>query len=322
MEYQPREDAAPSTLAMLQGLVANEGDGWTWTTEEVERYFETCAALPFPEELRNGLADLVELSEKPALQPARDHVGIYLDSATTLGCRTAELHLALAAATDDPAFAPEPVSAGDLQALLADLQEHASGVLDALKERVPYLPDDVLEIAAAVLSRRTRILDHFKALRPETFRTWRTRVHGDYHLGQVLKVKTDFVILDFEGEPARPLSARRAKHSPLKDVAGMLRSFSYAAYSGLINYSTRRAGDRASLEPWAQLWERCVAAEFLRAYRQTAHGAVFLPENSENFRKMLDIFLVDKALYEVLYELNARPDWVRIPLIGIMSLHL
>jgi maltose alpha-D-glucosyltransferase/alpha-amylase len=322
MEYQPREDAAPSTLAMLQGLVANEGDGWTWTTEEVERYFETCAALPFPEELRNGLADLVELSEKPALQPARDHVGIYLDSATTLGCRTAELHLALAAATDDPAFAPEPVSAEDLQALLADLQEHASGVLDALKERVPYLPDDVLEIAAAVLSRRTRILDHFRALRPETFRTWRTRVHGDYHLGQVLKVKTDFVILDFEGEPARPLSARRAKHSPLKDVAGMLRSFSYAAYSGLINYSARRAGDRASLEPWAQLWERCVAAEFLRAYRQTAHGAVFLPENSENFRKMLDIFLVDKALYEVLYELNARPDWVRIPLIGIMSLHL
>jgi maltose alpha-D-glucosyltransferase/alpha-amylase len=147
-------------------------------------------------------------------------------------------------------------------------------------------------------------------------------VHGDYHLGQVLKVKTDFVILDFEGEPARPLSARRAKQSPLKDVAGMLRSFSYAAYSGLINFSARRAGDRASLEPWARLWERCVAAEFLRAYRQTAKGAVFMPENTENFRKLLDIFLVDKVLYEVLYELNARPDWVRIPLMGVLSLHL
>jgi maltose alpha-D-glucosyltransferase / alpha-amylase len=102
----------------------------------------------------------------------------------------------------------------------------------------------------------------------------------------------------------------------------MLRSFSYAAYSSLINHSARRAGDRASLEPWAQFWERCVAAEFVRAYRQTAQGAVFLPENTENFRKVLDIFLVDKALYEVLYELNARPDWVRIPLMGIMSLHL
>jgi maltose alpha-D-glucosyltransferase/alpha-amylase len=322
IEYQPREDAEPWTLAMLQGLVANEGDGWTWTTEELERYFETCAGLPFPEGLRSGPEDLVELSEKPAPQLARDHVGIYLDSATTLGSRTAELHLALASATDDPAFAPEAVPTEDFQALLADSQEHASSVLDALKERVPYLPDDMLEIAAAVLSRRTRILDHFKALRAGTFRTWRTRVHGDYHLGQVLKVKTDFVILDFEGEPARPLSARRAKHSPLKDVAGMLRSFGYAAYSSLINFSARRAGDRASLEPWAQLWERCVAAEFLRAYRQTAQGAVFLPENIENFRKLLGIFLVDKALYEVLYELNARPDWVRIPLMGIMSLHL
>jgi maltose alpha-D-glucosyltransferase / alpha-amylase len=322
MEYQPREDTEPWTLAMLQGLVANEGDGWTWTTEELERYFETCAALPFPEDLRHGPQDLVELSEKPVLQLARDHVGIYLDSATTLGCRTAELHLALAGATDDPAFAPEAVPAADLQVLLADLHQHASSVLDALKEGVPYLPDDVLEIAAAVLSQRTRILDHFKALRPETIPTWRTRVHGDYHLGQVLKVKTDFVILDFEGEPARPLSARRAKQSPLKDVAGMLRSFSYAAYSGLINFSARRAGDRASLEPWARLWERCVAAEFLRAYRQTAKGAVFMPENTENFRKLLDIFLVDKVLYEVLYELNARPDWVRIPLMGVLSLHL
>jgi maltose alpha-D-glucosyltransferase/alpha-amylase len=322
IEYEPRADVGSSTLAMLQGLVANEGDGWTWTTEELERYFETCAALPFPESLQDGLEDPVDLSEKPALQLARDHVGIYLDSAITLGCRTAELHLALAAATDDPAFAPEPLTAGDLQALLVDLQKHASSVLDVLKERVPYLPDDVLEIAAAVLSRRTRILDYFKAIRPDTFRTWRTRVHGDYHLGQVLKVKTDFVILDFEGEPARPLSARRAKQCPLKDVAGMLRSFSYAAYSSLINYGARRAGDRSSLEPWAKLWERCVATEFLRAYRQTAHGAVFLPEEAEDFRKVLDIFLVDKALYEVLYELNARPGWVRIPLMGIMSLHL
>ena len=322
IEYEPRADDEPSTLATLQGLVANEGDGWKWTVEELDRYFENCAPLPFRDDLRAELQDPVEFSERPAFQLARDHVGIYLDSAITLGRRTAELHLALASAKDDRVFAPEPLTAGDLQVLLADLRQHASRVFDVLKERVPYLPDQVVEIAAAVLSRRTRILGHFEALTPEAFRAWRIRVHGDYHLGQVLRVKTDFVILDFEGEPARPLADRRAKQCPLKDVAGMLRSFSYAAYSSLINYTTRHSEDIASLEPWAQLWERCVSTEFLHAYRETAHGAEFLPADADDFRNLLDVFFVDKALYEVLYELNARPEWVRIPLMGIMSLQL
>jgi maltose alpha-D-glucosyltransferase/alpha-amylase len=154
----------------------------------------------------------------------------------------------------------------------------------------------------------------------DNLRTQRIRIHGDYHLGQVLRVKTDFVILDFEGEPARPLAYRRAKQCPLKDVAGMLRSFSYAAYGTLINYTARRPEDFARLEPWAQLWERFVAAEFLRAYRDTARGAQFLPANSVDFRKLLDVFLLDKALYEILYELNSRPGWVRIPMLGMMSL--
>ena len=206
--------------------------------------------------------------------------------------------------------------------MLVDLHQHASRVFDVLKERVSYLPDEVVEIAAAVLSRRRRILDHFGALKLDGFQTQRIRIHGDYHLGQVLRVKTDFVILDFEGEPARSLAYRRAKQCPLKDVAGMLRSFSYAAYASLINYTARHPEDVARLEPWAQLWERSAAAAFLRAYRETAQGAEFLPVESRDFRKLLDVFLLDKALYEVLYELNARPAWVRIPLMGIMSLPL
>ena len=321
--YEPRADGEPSVLAMLEGLIANEGDGWNWTMEELNRYFEVCAPLPFPEDLHTELDDPLELSPRTAFQLARDHVGIYLDSAVTLGRRTAELHLALASATDDPAFAPEPLTEGDLQSLLAGLQQHACHVFDVLKEHVPKLPDEVLEIAAAVLSNRTRVLEHFsEVLKPKIFQTERIRVHGDYHLGQVLRVKTDFVILDFEGEPARPLADRRSKQCPLKDVAGMLRSFSYAAYSSLINFTARHVKDIASLEPWARLWERCVASEFLRAYRETARDAQFLPESTDNFRKVLDVFLVDKALYEVLYELNARPSWVRIPLMGIMSLQI
>jgi maltose alpha-D-glucosyltransferase/alpha-amylase len=323
MELDPAtEDGAATILTMLQGFVANEGDGWKWTVEELDRYFETSAPVPFPENASADLGDPLELSEHSVSQVARDHLGIYLDAASTLGRRTAELHLALAAPSDDPAFAPEPLTSENFQTVLSDFHQHASRVLDVLKERVPFLPDEVIEIAATVLSRRRRILDYFGALKSTSFRTQRIRIHGDYHLGQVLRVKTDFVILDFEGEPARPLEYRRSKQCPLKDVAGMLRSFSYAAYASLINYSTRHSEDLTSLEPWAQLWERSAAAAFLRAYRETAQGAEFLPVDTSDFHKLLDVFLLEKALYEVLYELNARPAWVRIPLMGIMSLPL
>jgi maltose alpha-D-glucosyltransferase / alpha-amylase len=322
IELEQGAGTEPTTLAMLQGLVANEGDGWKWTVEELDRYFETCAPLRFPEHASAELGDPLELSGHPATQVARDYLGIYLDAASTLGRRTAELHLALAAPSDDPAFAPQPVTPEDFQGVLLDFHQHASRVLDVLKERVSYLPDEVVEIAAAVLSRRRRILEHFEALKSNGFRTQRTRIHGDYHLGQVLRVKTDFVILDFEGEPARSLAYRRAKQCPLKDVAGMLRSFSYAAYASLTNYTARHPEDVARLEPWAQLWERSAAAAFLRAYRETAQGAEFLPADSSDFQKLLDLFVLDKALYEVFYELNARPAWVRIPLMGIMSLPL
>jgi maltose alpha-D-glucosyltransferase/alpha-amylase len=322
IEYVPTAGAQPTVLAMLQGLVANEGDGWKWTVEELDRYYEACAPVAFPENASGEFGDPLDLSEHPASQLARDHVGIYLDSAATLGRRTAELHLALASPTDDPAFAPEPLSADDLQTHLADARRHAVGVFDVLRERVSNLPDEVVEIAASVLSRRRRIVDHFGALKFDGLRTQRIRIHGDYHLGQVLRVKTDFVILDFEGEPARSLEYRRSKQCPLKDVAGMLRSFSYGAYGTLINFTARHPEDLARLEPWAQLWEQAVAAEFLRAYRETAQGADFLPASSADFRKLLEVFLLDKALYEILYELNSRPAWVRIPMLGIMSLPL
>jgi len=320
IELEQATDAEPATLAMLQGFVANEGDGWKWTVEELDRYFETCAPLRFPENASAEVGDSTALSDHPVSEVARDHLGIYLDAATTLGRRTAELHLALSSPSDDPEFAPEPLTAEDFQAALLEFHQHASHVLDVLKERVSYLPDEVVEIAAAVLSRRRRILDHSGALKSNGFRTQRIRIHGDYHLGQVLRVKTDFVILDFEGEPARSLAHRRTKQCPLKDVAGMLRSFSYAAYASLINYTARHPEDVARLEPWAQLWERSAAAAFLRAYRETAQEAEFLPVDSGDFQKLLDLFLLDKALYEVLYELNSRPAWVRIPLMGILSL--
>ena len=152
----------------------------------------------------------------------------------------------------------------------------------------------------------------------------RIRVHGDYHLGQVLRSRGDFVVLDFEGEPARPLAARRTKQSPMKDVAGMLRSFSYAAYSGLMRMLTRRPGDADRLEPWARLWEQFACGALLHAYRLTmrAAGSLLVPADTEAFEQLLEIFVLDKALYELMYELNNRPAWVRIPLAGIAALPL
>ena len=320
IEYTPTDSAESKVLAMLQGLVTNEGDGWKWTVEELERYYEASSAVAFPENANSELGDSLDLSERPTSQLARDHVGIYLDSAAMLGRRTAELHLALASPTDNPAFAPEPMTDENFKDQIADSRRHAANVFDVLKDHVSHLPDDLIEIAASVLARRRRILDHLGNVMLDGVQTKRIRIHGDYHLGQVLRVKTDFVILDFEGEPARPLVYRRSKQCPLKDVAGMLRSFSYAAYGTLINYTTRHPEDLARLEPWAQLWERFVAAEFLRAYRETARGADFLPSSSADFRKLLDVFLLDKALYEILYEMNSRPGWVRIPMRGILAL--
>jgi maltose alpha-D-glucosyltransferase/alpha-amylase len=146
------------------------------------------------------------------------------------------------------------------------------------------------------------------------------RVHGDYHLGQVLWVENDFVILDFEGEPTRAVDERRAKQPPLKDVAGMLRSFDYAAYAGLFAFTQNAPDDFARLRPWAELWRQWVCAAFLREYRAAAGNAAFLPSDPGQFAALLDTFVLAKAFYELVYELNNRPDWVRIPLRGILAL--
>ena len=325
IEYVP-PDGEPATLAMVQGFVANQGDGWTLALEELSRYYENCAATAWPQAGDSSSsdlgADLMDLAEREPSQLARDHVGIALDSAAMLGRRTAQLHLALAASTADPSFAPEALTATDVQNLLAGLRKDAAAVLDLLKDSVAGLADEFIDLAGLVLSRHSQILNSFRLAAEDGALGQRIRIHGDYHLGQVLLVKTDFVILDFEGEPARPLAERRAKLSPMKDVAGMIRSLGYAAYSGLIAHTTRRPEDWESLEPWARLWDRSMGAEFLRAYRDTAGHADFLPASDDGFRKLLAVFLLDKALYELSYELNNRPAWVRVPLMGILSLPL
>jgi len=317
------EDGEPAAVAMLQLSPKNEGDGWTWTVEELERFYENCAPLVFPvSDIPKERADLFDLSEQSISPLARDHIGIYLDSAAALGRRTAQMHMALASTPDDPAFSPEPTTAEYLHALARAFRERAAEAFDALKENVSRMPDDAIEPAGLVLGRRRRVLEHFKDLDAKRIQSLRTRIHGNYHLGNVLRVKTDYLIIDFEGESTLSLTQRRAKHSPLKDVASMLRSFSYAVYATLMNYTTRRPEDLGSLIPWARLWERSTAGAFLRAYRETAADAEYLPASPEDFRQLLQAYVMDKALYELMYELSNRPAWVRIPLEGILSLPL
>jgi maltose alpha-D-glucosyltransferase/alpha-amylase len=317
-DYQPPAGES-FALAILQGLVRNEGDGWEWTLEELNRYFETSAHAEFPrgEEVPRGF---IERCGQPASSAVRDHVGAYLEGAATLGRRTAEMHVALANANGDAAFEPQPFTGAEAEAASSTLRQQAARRFEILKESLSRLPDEAVEMAGLVLGRRRQILDRFRLAGRDHNYGSRLRIHGDYHLGQVLRVRGDFVILDFEGEPARPLSERREKISPLKDVAGMLRSFSYAASSALMAYTARRPDDFASLEPWANLWEHAVATEFLCAYLSSAAGAGFLPPDSEDFRRLLEAFLLDKALYELEYELNNRPTWVRIPLGGVLSI--
>ena len=174
-----------------------------------------------------------------------------------------------------------------------------------------------------MLAAQDRVIERFGALLNSKIPATRIRCHGDYHLGQVLYTGKDFVILDFEGEPARPLSERRMNRSPFRDVAGMLRSFQYAAYASLYEESEEgvvQATALPALESWALDWERWTSATFLKAYLDRAWGASFVPPSREELSMLIDVYLLEKAVYELAYELNNRPGWVRIPLQGIRQI--
>ncbi|MDP9050480.1 MAG: alpha-amylase, partial [Acidobacteriota bacterium] len=320
---QSSPSAEPTTLAMLQGLVENQGDGWQFTLDELSRYYEAVSTLPPPADLGTASTFLDEPSTAKITAQAREHADFYLHAAALLGRRTAEMHLALATPTDNAAFAPEPFTAADLEADADRIYAQMAHTLDALKRAFNTLPDELAtDSAALILSRRLDFLRRSRAITkaPPEEAGLRIRIHGDYHLGQVLRARGDYVILDFEGEPARSLAERRAKQSPLRDVAGMLRSFSYAAYSALDTYTQRHPGLAKSLEPWAQLWQNAASTEFLTAWRTTIAANPHLTPQPLQAHHLLNAYLLEKALYELLYELNNRPAWIRIPLAGILAL--
>ena len=276
IEHRPANGES-RTLALMVAHVPSEGDAWAFTLASID-------------------------DEK---YPAR--VG-------QLGQRTAEMHLALAADREDPAFAPEPVTAEDRRALCEAARENTRQTMRLLESKLPDIPENHRGEAAILLTREDEILDRLSAFAECDLIATKTRHHGDYHLGQVLNTGDDFVIIDFEGEPARSLAERRMKRSPMRDVAGMLRSFHYAAHSALKEPASQRAREAA------EVWTRKISRVFLDAWLATAKGASFIPTDPTALKILLDVHVLEKAIYEVAYELNHRPHWVFIPVRGISQI--
>lgn len=292
---------------ILQAFVPNQGDAWSYTLESLAEFY--------------GAARHTSQGTPP--EPARELAGRYLDSAGLLGQRTAEMHLALTSDAHDRAFAPEPFTMEFQQALEKSMLDLMARVFGILREKNPSLPAGWRSKAEDVAGREQEIAGRFQSALSRPIHATRARIHGDYHLGQVLYTGSDFVIIDFEGEPARPLAERRIKRSPLQDVAGMLRSFHYAAFVPLLTSVGEKpmpTRDVARLSSWAETWNAWVAERFLSSYFATAGAAAYLPASREEAKNLLDLHLLEKAVYELGYELNNRPSWVGIPLQGIAKL--
>jgi maltose alpha-D-glucosyltransferase/alpha-amylase len=218
------------------------------------------------------------------------------------------------------------MTAMDQRSLYQSMRTLTRRTLAVLRRRMRDLPDEVAGDAQELVDAESAILARCQPLIDERIPAARTRVHGDYHLGQVLFTGRDFAIIDFEGEPLRPIGERRLKRTPLKDVAGMLRSFDYAAHSavwrGIERGDLPAPGEDGyeALTAWAAFWSRWVSAAFLRTYLETAQDAPFLPREGHHLRALLDASVLEKAIYEVAYELANRPGWVGIPISGIRAL--
>ena len=289
----------PSLLAMVQGYVANQGDGWTWSIDYLRRHLEEHRTAPA------GDAPTANVHEA------------YLTLIRVLAVRTAELHRALASPTQDPAFEPQPLVRADLESYKQRATAEAKNALALLKTHLNDLPGPDRDKASAVLAARDDILRRIEACIASDTRGTKIRIHGDYHLGQVLLTRNDFVIIDFEGEPGHGLEERRAKQSPLRDVAGMLRSFNYVEQSALRDVAHDEV-EFAKLLPFASRWSAEVRSAFLQAYDGAARGASLYDALTPG-SGLLGLFELEKALYELRYEIGNRPAWAAIPLQGILD---
>ncbi len=291
-------DGTPTALAMLQGYVANQGDGWSYTLDYLERFIEQWRHVDE--------------------SPPKDAHGAYLSLVHTLGLRTGELHCALATRTADAAFDPEPTAEADYNEWARRVRDEAEATLAVLERQRPQLTSPARDEAQTLLEQREELFARIDALKGYRGQLIKVRHHGDYHLGQVLIAKNDFIITDFEGEPGRPFDERRRKGSPLRDVAGMLRSFEYAHWTA-VRRGIQDHRDADKISALVRQWLAETRREFLGAYEKATRGSGLYTDFAA-VRGLLGLFELEKALYEVRYEIGNRPGWASIPLQGVLTL--
>ena len=326
IEYHvPQEDTEQvASLGMLTSYVRNSVDGWMYTLDHLGLFFERALAIgeddPRLKDLPSGPP--LTLSTQPLPPIINELLGGHAETVLLLGQRTAELHIALSSQPEMPEFAPEPFTEFYRHGLYHGLLAQMNRSLDILRQHVDLLPGAAQEEAQAVLEQQGTLQERFTALRDTRISGMRTRHHGDYHLGNVLYTGSDFIITNFDGDHTRPMSERRIKRSPIKDVASMVRSFHYVSHAVLFNHvpgivTTAEVDWR--LERWAKAWYQWVSALFLQGYIKTAGAAGCLPKTQAEIKALLDAYTLEKGLLEVEFELENRPDWVRIPLHGILE---
>ena len=303
------EGVAPTSVAMLQQQVPSRGSAWERALDHLGGYFESAIVR------QRRRAERGESGAPPVAQ-VDDAIGAYRVSLELLGRRTADLHRTLAAA-EGAGFGVHPLSREALTALAHDMKAQSDRVFHMVE--TASLPSALDDKARRLRDLQPKLTDLFAHLPDLADAGMRIRVHGDFHLGQVLEADGDIYFIDFEGEPARPLAERRAAQSPLRDVAGMLRSFDYAARASFRTFLRYHPDAGPTLEPWVEAWESRAGEMFLSAYlKQLGEGDLLPPTTSRDV--LLEAFVLDKAFYELAYELGNRPDWVDIPLDGVLRL--
>jgi len=320
MEYS-KGQGLTITLGILQGFVMNQGDAWAYTMDEVGRFFEFM--LEDTNKTKEFLINdhfLNALDQSPP-DIAREAIGTYLESVRLLGQRTAQLHMALASSNTDIDFVPVAFTLEEQRYMYQSMYSTLGEVFRTFIKNFKNIPERSQARAQHMLSLESKIQAFLKVLLKQRFLSVRIRCHGDYHLGQVLCTGKDFMFIDFEGEPTRSLTTRRLKQSPLKDVAGMLRSFHYAIRCGANKFISAGHNDLPRMDQGAQFWYHWVCVTFLQSYLEsTKDFPSFVKASDPEFKILLNFFMLEKSIYELNYELNNRPGWVDIPLDGILAI--